>query len=64
MIIGIIGPPAVGKTTLLNSVTDSLGDGENIEPTFLYRCTRYKDVNFSSLRHTHLAAITELSMPW
>ena len=44
MIIGIIGPPAVGKTTLLNSVTDSLGDGEDIEPTFLYRCVKYNEV--------------------
>ena len=43
-IISIIGFPAVGKSSLLKSILNELGEPEYIEPLKLFRCTKYNDI--------------------
>jgi len=43
-ILAIIGAPAVGKSSLLKSVTCEFGAPELIEPQKLFRCTKYNDI--------------------
>ena len=45
MIIGIIAPPAHGKSSLLTSIINDLpGAPEFTEPQKLFRCTKYDDI--------------------
>ena len=44
MIVGIIGSPVSGKTTLLKSILKSLGEFTYITINKDFKCTRFKDI--------------------
>ena len=44
MIIMIGGAPCTGKSTLMRSILEELGEGERTEPMKLFPCQKHRDI--------------------